>query len=146
MFIIDKDVLFTRLKDRFKLLNMTMGFVAKLSPLVVPVTNFDDLARVSKVDGVSVNCSASAATCFTVPEGKRWRVKMIRRGGTTGSTYLSLISGSETVGVTVLGTSSEVQWTDFPMQAGDYIQIENSGNGADTAINVAIIAEEEDLY
>jgi len=142
--------LFGRLYARF---SIEPGAVSAqpptISTMIVPVTQADVLLFTPSADTATVDIQASAgafAAFFTVPDGKRWRVKRMMRFGTTGASALMINVGGSAVLLTNTGTSGEAVNLDLLLDQTEAMGLRTTGNAADSAVRADLVYEEEDAF
>lgn len=145
--------IFTRLSDRYRLDSggtpslWFPGQMMAMARVIQPVTSMDDLLRTSVIASESKSLVSSNGVYHTVPAGKRRHVTMLRKEATTGSTYPILDDGTTSFILAVAGTAVFLNFQmDFWMEPGWRIIVAQTSNGADTAIPVTIVYQEEDAY
>jgi len=118
---------------------------------IIPVTHVDELLRETQTaQALAVDISGAVAfnSMFTVPEGKRWRVKNIHREATTGTSQVAVRGsvGGVIAYLTILATAEQVWSGTMVLEQTDQVGLMRTGNGADTSIDTDIIYEEEDAF
>jgi len=145
---ISKALLMARLIARFGLLR-AIDEPFELAETVSPVTILDDLARAVYVGNATVNISAGAATAFTVPDGKRWRLHVFQKPATSGTTVAIYVndpvSGRDVTIVAAGGAAVTQHLYGVPCDRGWLIRV-SQGAGGDTSVGVQLLYEEEDAY
>lgn len=120
-----------------------------LLEILVPITNFDDLAKEGKAITKTDDISGGGSTVyFTVPEGKRWTIKMIYKQNSAVAYSVQIFDSSEAVNLNIIpsGTTSVIQHSlDLTLDQSDQIKT-SGGGGGDVAIAVAGWVEEEDAF
>ena len=144
-----KPSIMSRLKDRYGI-----QFPPAIRNLSIPGLIFltDDVNRLLTLPKVAVatndiSAGSGQTTYFTVPTGKRWRLKALQKDVTTGTTTWR-IEDRDSVGFEIFSGTAETVFEnlDIPMGEGWFIEVDNTGNGADTARAARIVYEEEDAY
>lgn len=119
--------------------------------LVVPVTIADEVQKTPEIDSHTDDISAAAGgrvTYFTVPSGKRWRLYAFRVQGTTANTAVYISDGTNEQPLTTQDTTERVDATlpSIPLNEDWTIRLRTTGNGADSAISLSILYEEEESF
>lgn len=124
-----------------------------LPRMIYPVTDIGDLLRTTKGNTETVDLTGAAGSFVThaswlVPNGKRWRLWNCLRGASTGSSRIMLTTTGLTDGsLEPFGTAeSLLQLGGLPINEGDMLGLRATGNGADGAIRLTIVYEEEDAF
>lgn len=120
---------------------------------VFPVTDADELLKIQVANTVQLDLDITAGalvTAFTVPAGKRWRVRYARRSSSTVNTRArGIFTPSQiTIFLSVLGTSDEVlsHLEGFIMEQGDIIGLESTDDVGDGSINFTLVVDESDAF
>lgn len=119
---------------------------------VIPVTQLDELLAVPKVLSASLALEPSAGTYvvgLTVPDGKRWKLRLITLNNTAATTRIQMRdeSANERVSLDVNGTSLHVvDGVQYSLDESDSIGALTTGNAGDTAITMAAYVEESDAF
>jgi len=134
---------------------VTVGFKPEPAFLldgIQPTTDMDALLRIPKIQGSSASLTGTLGVfvpIFTVPQGKRWFVTGIWREAATGVTQVAVtqVNGGNTFLPTVLQAAEDVVAScRYCLDQGGEVGLLATGNGADTAISLKIIYEEEDAW
>jgi len=125
------------------------GSQAWVSPVIVPVTNADELLASSQIVAQAEDISASAGVYvpyFTVPAGRRWLLTGLHKPATTATTRVLLrdtinninldISADQTGGENVLRLAMK-------MPAGWTVGLVTTGNAGDSARILTIMYDEQ---
>lgn len=148
MFDVNKPLLFARLFTKFGLKNSEpiQVFKTQLSQTVVPITDFDALAKKLGISDNQFNIQSVNQT-VTPPTGKRWTVLGVYREGTTAGAGVNITSGSGSFPVAI-GTTSAVfeARLSYPLELNDTVQFAATGNAGDTNRRCVVIYLEEDAY
>jgi hypothetical protein len=139
---------FNRLWTRFKLEPTLGAFHPKLSDVISPITNMDVLLRTTKMQSDAFDLSsAGVVTGFTVPKGKRWLLHKIRISGTTANTASVFALTGTQLAIGINGTTERIEdYYGLPLDELHSVDFLATGNGADNAINMRILYEEEDAF
>lgn len=151
--VVQRYDILAKLRRRF---DLVIPGTKDLEPVTIPreillVTVIDELLKTVNVDRVARDISAASGSTayFTVPAGKRWTIKALGRDASTGNSRMLLWDGAGS-GVHYLsaaGTAAEIHNAlDLPLEEGWGVYMDNTNNGADTAINANIVYMEEDAY
>lgn len=144
--------IWTRLIERFSLEPILPIVEKTIGDSIVPVTSIDTLLQDAQtLTGVAVDLTATAGTYtvfHTVPDGKRWNIKIATRAGTTGSSRMRFRSkpDQDIVSISLTGTGGAVLVCDLTLEEGGTIGMDTSGNGADTDVFLSIHLLEEDAF
>jgi len=139
-----------RLYARFLLEPMPAeGSQAWVSPVITPVTDADDLLATPRIDSEAKDIQAAAGVYvpyFTVPTGRRWLLKGLRKPATTAITRVLLrdtingvnldMSADQTAGENVLRLAVK-------MPAAWSIGLVTTGNAGDSNRTMTIMYEEQ---
>jgi len=118
-----------------------------LQRVILPVTIVDEILKTPKADLSTQDISGAAYVAFfTVPAGKRWRVKRYQRSATTATSYVRATIGGNLVAVSLTGTTAAADNLDIGLNEGDDIGMMGTGNGADNARTLNLFYDEEDAY
>tara|TARA_Y100000310_G_scaffold160120_1_gene159817 strand:- start:124 stop:570 length:447 start_codon:yes stop_codon:yes gene_type:complete len=128
--------LFDRLSARFGIEPEALPGVPSLYRTVIPVTDVDQVLTTPHVGQATVDVSSAAAVAGTVGTGKRWTLLIAYKGTTVGTTNLVISVGGELIGLFAPQTARETTFFEAVLDEGDFLQLQPSGNGADTAIDV----------
>ena len=128
----------------------------QVSNTVIPITNFDVLLLTPTIPAqVTLDISAGAGTYtpyFTVPSRKRWTLKAAFRDGTTGTCRTRIRNAStRTIPLSAnTGTGGNLDMavlhSPITLDEGWSIGLDTTGNGADTAIGMFVMYDEEDAF
>lgn len=117
---------------------------------IQPVTQVDALLISIKMDTATKDISGAGGgyiTYFTVPKGKRWRLKALHMQASTGNTKAAITDGVAVFSFSATTTNGYyIYLLDLPLDTGWKIDGLETNNGADTAIFMVILYEEEDAY
>ena len=120
---------------------------------IIPVTDADALVTIQVANTVQLDLDVTDGifvSAFTVPAGKRWRIRYARRSATTANSRArGIFTPSQvTVFLSVLGTSDEVldHLKDFIMEQGDQIGLEGTDDVGDGSINITVVVDEMDAF
>mgnify|MGYP001165742984 CR=1 FL=1 len=144
--------LLSRLIRRYELQEYPIepALAYELVKKVQPVTIADDLLKTVKIASTILDISGVAGTYtvfHTVSEGKRWIIRSAWHMGTTGNSNLRVSDGTTEHFLTGWGTSAQfANGVPFPMDENMTLGMMTTGNGADSAIEVTILYEEEDAF
>jgi len=125
----------------------------QLAPFVQPVSNVDDLLAkpVYDYDDFDIHFATTVyTTCFTVPEGKRWRLIYLDKGSSLAATTVRIdITGARQSKVPIAGGSAaalNLPALNFLLPPGTRIMLQNTNNAGDTGVRLMIGYQEEDVY
>lgn len=126
------------------------GDTPGVATTIFPVTDADKLLSVQVSATATNNLTAGAGTYvpyFTVPTGKRWRVKNFMRFGTTAvSAILVLVSGSAAVHLNQQVVAGQELVLDLPLDENGSMGLITTGDAGDGAVRADIVYEEEDAF
>jgi len=120
---------------------------------IIPVTDADALVTIQLANTVQLDLDVVAGTyvvAFTVPDGKRWRVRYCRRSSSTANSRVRGVftPSAVTVFLSVFGTSDQVleYMRDYIMEQGDTIGMEATDDVGDGSINLTVVVDEMDAF
>lgn len=149
---INKDLI-KRLVGRFQLETTprSASFPTQLTPVVVPVTNADELLADHKTIAETADISAASGwtILFTVPDNKRWTIIVLQRPTTTANTAAYLYRAATAIrhGFQILSTTNALEdCYRIVMNQGDRLEALNTNEGGDAARQFILYYEEEDAY
>ena len=145
-----------RLNSRFRLVESTpQEFL--LNEQLQPITNFDDLLKISHMHQYTISITATNAyTVFTVPAGKRWTlinaIAEVSTGVYTFNAFQATdISDSATlvvIEVQAVATTIKLTTPRSPIifEAGDVLSLNVGGYTSTGNALVSVVYLEEDAY
>ncbi len=115
------------------------------------VTDVDRLLTEFTGVSESKNLTAGAGTYVPyhlVPVGKLWRITRFRRSTTVGSTSFNVVTvaAGSAIRCSKHQTAEDADTVDITLAAGATAGLLTTGNGADTAVNLSMIVEEQDAF
>ena len=141
--------LWTRLYDRMLLEPTPDARVTPMvSEVVVPILDADALLQTPTLPAqVSKDISGTAyVPYFTVPAGEEWELIQGSRGGTTGTTEVTIKISGNTLRVSDHQTAGEnFDLRDIILREDDSIGMLGTDNGGDTSRNMTILYNSRDL-
>ena len=138
---------FMRLFKRLKVTGATVDGQILIEPRLIPIIDIEDLFWIPKQELAVKDISVSDQPYFTVPDGKRWRVRHIWRAATTGTTRMYLEDPAAlALNLQTAGTAEQIYGTLLVIEAKWKIGLLTGSNGADTARTMHIIYDEADAF
>ena len=148
---INKPALIRRLTDRFGIEPGVIAPYMNLLPMVVLVSNADELLAEAKIGYEAKNLTAAAGTFtsyFEVPTGKRWRLLHIWKASTAGGSIFKIKERGGTARAWDAGLTADKIWElqGVKVDEGAQLGLDTTGNGGDTGIVMVLFYEEEDAF
>jgi len=142
---------FRRLYARFLLEPFpATGSNAAVLPYITPITDADELLKVPTSLQAAGDLTGTVGTyvaIHTVPNGQRWILRNVHRAGSTGSSAIWLQNRGVTGFITINATGElAVSGLSLRLDEADTIGMRATGNGADTAILLNIIYDQEAAF
>lgn len=136
-----------RLRVRLKLEDFGLFQRKFVAMTIQPVTSVDDLVQTRSVYDQVLDVSAGGVFAFfTVPVGKRWRLKAFVISATVGLS--AVMVGASLTNYIVITTATAAlkldAHLDLKLESGWIVGISNSANVADTAVQMKVLVDEED--
>jgi len=143
----------SRLVDRFSLgPDVQVNNPYWLIRTIQPVTNADELKQYPDILTQTRDISAGGGgytSYFLVPSGKRYRLLSLRRNVTTANSQVA-ISDPDGHRIQITSASTSGERVDFTnghvLDEGWNIEMQDTGNGADTSRSMQIWIIEEDSF
>jgi len=139
-----------RLYTRFSLEPEPASVSPDVLKTIIPVTDVDELLKntlTGSTDGDLTGSAGSYVPVHTVPDGKRWTLRNVHREASTGTSAVWVNVAGGNGFLTANGTGEEVvTGLAIKMNQLDTVGLRASGNGADGAIRLNIIYDEEDAF
>jgi hypothetical protein len=125
----------------------------QLSPVIVGITNIDELLSVPKGQATDVDLSGTANSdndVFTVPAGKRWKLRYVALAASIANSTLYVKTGGVRVYISPSTTTRKEPFDKIAgpivLDQGDVVGTSNTGDIGDTAVSMYILYEEEDRF
>ncbi len=118
-----------------------------LGQVIVPTFEVAPYVKVSQVGSKTTDITGTLNTykaSDTVPSGRRWHLRRLHKGATTGVSRLAVQVKAVTMWLTELATLGDNQEVDITLDAGDSYGFGQSGNVADSGAEIMAFYEEED--
>lgn len=116
-----------------------------LSPVIVPVVQADAVLQTNGIDSdQAINLSGSGwVTIFTVPTNRKWELVIAHKGASAGATRFGIVVSG--IRLFWIGSAAEldIDLRGITLAAGDYVQLDGTGQGGDTDISLELYRKEE---